>query len=609
MLKSNGSDSVYFNQSTYSSALLAAGSAIDTLLAVIKGEVRNAVAVIRPPGHHAEAECSSGFCHFDNVAVAVRNAQHQFPEIKRVLIVDWDVHHGNGIQHAFEDDPNVLYISLHIYAGGHFYPGTKGGAIKMDGIGQGKGRTINIGWSEGGRTDGDYLTAFQQIIMPVAREFDPDLVVIASGFDAADGDYLGLCFVSPACYAQMTHMLMSLADGKVVACLEGGYNLKAIANSALAVTKTLMGQAPPRIPSVEATDSGLRTIFEVIEHQSQNWKCLVPKAKSHEFSAIVDSARIHDVVRCFQADQFFRDYRMHPLPIHREKSKELQSKTFEKQVLATRDFRRDNELLIVFHDVPEIEGAIDHVTGITSPTASKVYDFSQPFIDWAVRKGFGVIDVNVPDFYSGISIEGDEDVQEHNKIVARIQLCVVADYIWQNYVSQFEGSNIVMLGLGNAFYAAQRIYATHSKGDMDKYKVRAVGVIHDDVPGTPPSESMEHFEHYYLKWTTIWVPDNNKIFVNAKNGKPRKRYGGVRASAARGLSDLAWTHERDIKNKILEHFNRSPEPEPSFVNVEERDIGNDESGGSVLGKRVRDVDDVGINPAQSRDNEEGEQMQ
>ena len=589
--------------------MLAAGSAIDTILAVIKGEVRNAVAVIRPPGHHAEAGCSGGFCHFDNVAVAVRNAQHQFPEIKRVLIVDWDVHHGNGIQHAFEEDPNVLYISAHVFAGGNFYPNGPNGGTYIDGKGQGKGRNINIAWDSFGRTDGDYLQAFQQIVMPVAREFDPDLVVVASGFDAADGDYLGGCFVSPACYAQMTHMLMSLADGKVVACLEGGYNLDAIANSALAVTKTLMGQAPPRKQFAEATPSGLATIFKVITHHSQYWKCLVPRHKGHKFSAIVDSTRIHDIVRCFQADQFFRDYRMHPLPIHREKSKELRSKTFENQVLATRGFRTDNELLIIFHDVPEMEGAVNHVTGITSPAGSKVYDFSQPFVDWAVHKGFGVIDVNLPDFYSGISIEGDEEVQEHNKIVARIQLCVVADYIWQNYVSQFEGTNIVMLGLGNAFYAAQRIYATHSKGDMDKYKVRAVGAIHDDVPGTPPSESMEHFEHYYQKWTTIWVPDNHKIFVDSKNGKPRKRYGGVRASDARGLSALARQHEKDIKNKILEHFNRSPEP-TSPVELQEKDVGSDESGGSILGKRLREIDDVGVAPAQPRgSNEEGDQTQ
>jgi histone deacetylase 6 len=151
----------------------------------------------------------------------------------------------------------------------------------MDKVGvyAGEGKNVNIPWPTKGMGDGDYMYAFQHVVMPIAMEFDPDLVIVAAGFDAAAGDELGGCFVSPACYAHMTHMLMSLANGKVAVCLEGGYNFAAISKSALEVTRTLMGEPPDRLYATQATDIAIQTVEQVRQIQSRYWKSLVPKGE------------------------------------------------------------------------------------------------------------------------------------------------------------------------------------------------------------------------------------------------------------------------------------------------------------------------------------------
>lgn len=171
------SDSVYFNQESAYCARLACGGAIETCRAVVEGYVKNAIAVIRPPGHHAEPNLASGFCLFNNVSVAVRVTMQNHSKIKKVLILDWDVHHGNGTQTAFLSDPNVLFISLHRYENANFYPGTTYGNLDQCGEGAGVGRNINIPWPTKGMGDADYLHAFEKTVMPISREFDPDLVI------------------------------------------------------------------------------------------------------------------------------------------------------------------------------------------------------------------------------------------------------------------------------------------------------------------------------------------------------------------------------------------------------------------------------------------------
>lgn len=336
-------DSIYLSKTTPYCAALSAGGAVEACRAIILGKVKNVFAVIRPPGHHAEREDAKGFCFYDNVSIAAKVCQNEFraengPRCRKVFILDWDVHHGNGIQQANYNDPNVLYISLHVHMRGKFYPEKSYrdnrppyGDHLHCGEGAGRGYNVNIPWSKKGMGDADYIYAFQQVVMPIATEFDPDLVIIAAGFDAAEGDMLGGCHVTPAGYAHMTHMLMSLADGKVAVCLEGGYNLNSIARSALAVGRTLMGEPPDRLPNLAPTKSGVDDVKLVQRQQSRFWTSLYPKDISSRLSGPLHGERMHNVVRRWQAETLFEEYEMVPLFIHRERL----AKEFEHQVLAT----------------------------------------------------------------------------------------------------------------------------------------------------------------------------------------------------------------------------------------------------------------------------------
>jgi histone deacetylase 6 len=354
-----GIASLYVGSMTFSAALLAAGGAIDTCKHIMEGNVKNAFAVIRPPGHHAELDRAMGFCFFNNVPVAVKVCQEEYPDLcRKVLILDWDVHHGNGIQNMFYQDPNVLYISIHVYMNGEFYPGkpenpmTPDGGIENCGTGLGLGKNINIGWDEQGVGDGEYMAAFQKIIMPIAKEFNPDFVVISAGFDAADGDELGGCFVTPECYAHMTHMLMSLADGKVAVCLEGGYNLQSISNSAVAVARTLMGEPPPRMELKPINKLAHRLLGKVQAHQAFYWECMRPGIVDVPDVQDLNAVRLHDVIRQAQRSVLETKHRMIPLYIQRE----TLFKSFENQVLVTPNLFEARKLLVIIHD-PLVDGS------------------------------------------------------------------------------------------------------------------------------------------------------------------------------------------------------------------------------------------------------------
>ena len=221
-------------------ALLAAGGVMAAVDAVMGGEITNAFCAVRPPGHHATADRAMGFCLFNNVAIATRYAQREHG-IDRVLIVDWDTHHGNGTQDAFYDDDSVLYFSTHQSP---FYPGT--GAESETGEGQGEGYTLNVPLPAG-TGDGEYLEIFEQRLQPRALEFRPELVFISAGFDTHREDTIGGMQVTEEGYARMTQHVMDMArqccGGKLISVLEGGYGLEAQARSAAAHLRALMAGA------------------------------------------------------------------------------------------------------------------------------------------------------------------------------------------------------------------------------------------------------------------------------------------------------------------------------------------------------------------------------
>ncbi|KYM93108.1 Histone deacetylase 6 [Atta colombica] len=264
-------NSVYLHFDTWSSACISAGSLLQIVDAVLNGECQSGVAIVRPPGHHAEKDIACGFCIFNNVAVAAMYAI-QFYHVKRVLIIDWDVHHGNGTQSIFEEDPKILYISVHRYDNGNFFPNSKLANYTSTGLNAGEGFNVNIPWNKKGMGDAEYIAAFQQIVMPIAYQFNPELVLISAGFDACIGDTLGGCLVSPELYGHLTHWLSSLANGRIILSLEGGYNINSISHAMTMCTKALLGDPLPMLdPNLIPCTSAINSINNVLKTHKKFW--------------------------------------------------------------------------------------------------------------------------------------------------------------------------------------------------------------------------------------------------------------------------------------------------------------------------------------------------
>ncbi|XP_028734270.1 histone deacetylase 9 isoform X2 [Peromyscus leucopus] len=299
------SDTVWNELHSSGAARMAVGCVIELASKVASGELKNGFAVVRPPGHHAEESAAMGFCFFNSVAITAKYLRDQL-NISKILIVDLDVHHGNGTQQAFYADPSVLYISLHRYDEGNFFPGS--GAPNEVGIGLGEGYNINIAWTGGldpPMGDAEYLEAFRTVVMPVAKEFDPDMVLVSAGFDALEGHTppLGGYKVTAKCFGHLTKQLMTLADGRVALALEGGHDLTAICDASEACINALLGnELGPleedvlhQIPNTNAAAS-LQRITEI---QSKYWKsikvvaftrgCTLPGSQLQEESETVSA--------------------------------------------------------------------------------------------------------------------------------------------------------------------------------------------------------------------------------------------------------------------------------------------------------------------------------
>ncbi|HWT01411.1 MAG TPA: histone deacetylase [Pyrinomonadaceae bacterium] len=218
-------------------ALNAAGGVCRAVDALMRGEADNAFLPVRPPGHHATPERAMGFCLFNNVAVGARYAQTQYPEVERVAVVDWDVHHGNGTQGIFYDDPTVFFFSMHQYP---WYPGT--GARGETGLGRGRGYTLNVPVRAATRA-ADQRHAFDAALEEIGTKFKPDLVFISAGFDAHKADPLGQLLLTDEDFVEMTRAVKQWAAGvcnnRVVSCLEGGYNLDTLGRTVRAHVREL----------------------------------------------------------------------------------------------------------------------------------------------------------------------------------------------------------------------------------------------------------------------------------------------------------------------------------------------------------------------------------
>jgi acetoin utilization deacetylase AcuC-like enzyme len=256
---------------TFEAAHLAAGAAVTAVEHVLDGPAgTRALALVRPPGHHAERNRAMGFCFFNNIAIAAASARAR--GLGRVAIVDYDVHHGNGTQWSFYTDPSVLFVSSHQFP---YYPGT--GAAGDIGSGAGAGFTINLPLGAGA-TDADYELVYAQVALPVLRRFEPELILISAGFDAHMNDPLAGMRLTSRYFGSLTSAIAAVAEecceGRVVAVTEGGYDLVALADSLRETILALDGglSRPDRVPA-QADDAprGDATVKAVLPHLSDRW--------------------------------------------------------------------------------------------------------------------------------------------------------------------------------------------------------------------------------------------------------------------------------------------------------------------------------------------------
>jgi acetoin utilization deacetylase AcuC-like enzyme len=251
----------YVSAESLSVARLAAGASIDLARAVARGDAPSGFAAVRPPGHHAEADRPMGFCLLNNVAIAARALRAE-DGVERILILDWDVHHGNGTQHLFEADRDVLYFSTHQYP---YYPGT--GAFEEAGRGEGLGATVNVPMPAG-CSDGEYVGVMRRLLVPVATWFRPDLILVSCGFDAHAADPLASMDLTGAGFLAMARIVRAAADdlchGRIALVLEGGYAARGLEEGTAAVLSALLEPLPAGLPDGPEPEPGrpLRRLVE-----------------------------------------------------------------------------------------------------------------------------------------------------------------------------------------------------------------------------------------------------------------------------------------------------------------------------------------------------------
>ncbi len=246
---------------SHEAALLAAGAIVDAVDRILAGESDRAFCCVRPPGHHAERDRAMGFCLYNNVAVGAAHALAR--GLTRVMVVDFDVHHGNGTQHIFERDPRVLYLSSHAFP---FYPGS--GGLDEVGLGPGRGFTVNLPMPAG-CGDADYARVYRDFVEPIGRSFDPELLLVSAGFDPGQGDPISPMNVTAAGFAEIADACLSVAKGaargRAVFALEGGYRIENLKDGTAACLRALLGEPHQRLPA--PASPRLEQLFEAYRRE------------------------------------------------------------------------------------------------------------------------------------------------------------------------------------------------------------------------------------------------------------------------------------------------------------------------------------------------------
>ncbi|KAG7449601.1 histone deacetylase clr3 [Guyanagaster necrorhizus] len=504
--------SLYVMQGTTRAALLSCGGVIEACLAVASdlSEIKKCFAIVRPPGHHAEPTKHMGFCFFNNVAVAIKSVQQQ-TTIKRVMVLDWDVHHGNGTQRAFNDDPTVLYVSLHRYDNGGFYPCGPFGGIQSCGEGPGLGFSVNIPWPGEGMGDAEYIHAFQHIVMPIAMEFAPQLVIISAGFDAAQGDPLGQCCITPAGYAHMTYMLSGLAGGRLVVALEGGYNVEAGARSALAVTKVIVGEPPDELPPMTASEQAAEAVWLVAKEQSKYWRNVNPKACEPREDVQISTFSIPEILKSHRQNYLSNNHHMMNVPLVNEEMEER----FGMQIMCTPDILDNPTVVFFMHDFGDLQAELENfATCNLDLERSYLVDFSKELISWVkAAAGHCLLDVNLYPKPLIAPMKKSKSAQ----VLAK-ELII---YLWDNYVQLSNAQRVILIGHGPGCQPMIDLLQQRWSSVSTKVKgiVQVVGHLNVPLVPTHPDEIIP----WYLKHSFVAVPVNHQVLA----AKTKKRHGNV----------------------------------------------------------------------------------
>ncbi|TKY86133.1 hypothetical protein EX895_004958 [Sporisorium graminicola] len=533
VLALESSSSLYINEHSAYAARLSCGGAIELCDAVAAGRIQNGFAIVRPPGHHAEPHRSMGFCFYNNVAVATRHVMRKHDHINKVLILDWDVHHGNGTQKAFENDADVLYISIHRYdADGSFYPGSSYGNYDSDGTGAGKGKSVNVPWPTHGMGDADYMYAFQHLVMPIAYQFEPDLVIISAGFDAADGDPIGLNRVSPGGFAQMTHQLTSLCQGKVAVVLEGGYNPDAVANSALAVTEVLLSLNTAEPRETVASTIAANTVHRVIRHHKRYWPSLLVsdiEADDVDWASPnpPPSVDVIELLAAYRQTVITEEYDLFEVPLY-----DSPHSAFGGHALCSEGILDQFSTIIFFvHDMGNLRSerprsVLDH-----QKEAYRLVDASKCVMDYAKSQRYGLVDINVVRQLSTnrpILPADSRDLVLHGDVEGMKEACEAAEFIWDNIIAlagRLQGPcDVVLMGLGTGCNVLTNII------DKKDVKSRVKAVVHvvgyGKMPGISVAKDLETKKWYY-KNSKVLAPADHRHLLERGDAAPLKRYGRI----------------------------------------------------------------------------------
>ncbi|TPX34488.1 hypothetical protein SmJEL517_g02803 [Synchytrium microbalum] len=572
---------VYLSPNSDLAATVSCAGVIAVCEAVWKGECQNGFAIVRPPGHHAEHDEPMGFCLFNNVAVAARHMQRTHG-VKKILILDWDVHHGNGTQHEFYNDPNIMYVSLHRYgrkgeaSNDYFFPrvlADDDGFANYVGGPRAEGFNINIPWPGGDMGDREYMHAFHRVIMPIAREFDPDFVIISAGFDCAEGDPLGGCCVTPGGFANMAYQLCSLARGKLVLALEGGYNIRSIAKSVSAICEVLLGH-PPTPTQSEAEIRGLdrqyiaernsawegcvEVVDEVVRIQSRYWKSLAtPKyvARRQDTNTNLDLVKISDILKVYFANKLRVDYKMELLDDEEPRPKLESWKDRDKiQVYTTPNFENHDDILVVMIRI----FSWDLVRSVLKSSSNAV-DMNETYVGDAIcrlldlfnQSQNAIVDVNIAkeDFYND---DYDRPDAEARDAVGR----VLRD-LWDLYIRNGQCKKMYLIGAGIGAWAVANLVRHRNISS------KAVGMsLLMTEPVAPAVTS--YFGTWYKDRSHVLVPSMKKR-INSVIQRD-DRYGRCKSGGpiADSLAEYMGRHEESV----WIHYSTMSEKEPQPVGVD-----------------------------------------